>query len=130
MLIACAISFVPMADTTAQSQAPSHAPSPSPLPSHAGTEADSGLDGPTGIVGTRICEDRTVVLRQLSSRFREAPVAMGLATNGAVLEVLSSGEGTSWTIILTGADGISCVLATGESWQERDQVSLSSDTRS
>ncbi len=88
------------------------------------------METATGIVGTRICESRATVLDQLSNRYSEAPVAMGLATNGSVLEVLTSGEGTSWTIILTGADGISCVLATGESWQARERVNLSKDVQS
>lgn len=112
MLIACFVSLVPVAEIAAQAQ------------------AEDRLESATGIVGARICEDRATVLDQLSNRYSEAPVAMGLATNGSVLEVLSSGEGTSWTIILTGADGISCVLATGESWQAREQVSLSNDIQS
>lgn len=112
MLIACLVCLVPVAEIAAQSQ------------------AEDRLESATGIVGAQICEDRATVLDQLSNRYSEAPVAMGLATNGAVLEVLSSGEGTSWTIILTGADGISCVLATGESWQVREQVSLSADIQS
>ncbi|MDF1720491.1 MAG: hypothetical protein P1U65_07445 [Minwuia sp.] len=106
-LIAIAISLVPVSRPAAQA------------------EADGSVAGSTD--STRICESRSTVLEQLSNRFSEAPVAMGLATNGSVLELLSSGEGSSWTIILTGADGISCVIATGESWQVRNRVDLHND---
>jgi len=38
-------------------------------------------------------------------------------TSGAVIEVLTSPRGT-WTIIVTTADGVTCALASGNSWQE------------
>jgi hypothetical protein len=41
---------------------------------------------------------------------------MGLVSNGAVLEVLTSDKG-SWTIIVTRPDGTSCVVAAGEAWE-------------
>lgn len=74
-----------------------------------------------------VCNERTKVLRHLSERYKEAPVGMGLASNGAVLEVLSSKEGSSWTIIATQPNGVSCVLAAGESWQPIEHVALNND---
>jgi hypothetical protein len=41
---------------------------------------------------------------------------MGLANNGTMLEIATSGEG-SWTILVTRPDGVSCVVATGEAWE-------------
>ncbi len=41
---------------------------------------------------------------------------MGLASNGAVIEVLASPSG-SFTIILTQPNGLSCVMAAGENWE-------------
>ncbi|MEC9345168.1 MAG: hypothetical protein VYB54_03005 [Pseudomonadota bacterium] len=66
------------------------------------------------------CTARPDVLGKLARTYSEAPVAMGLAANGAIIEVLSSKEGQSWTIILTRPDGLSCVMAAGESWQPVD----------
>ena len=51
------------------------------------------------------CAKRTDVLKHLSAKYTEAPVALGLANNGGVLEVLSSKTGTSWTIIITMPNG-------------------------
>lgn len=64
-----------------------------------------------------LCDARTSILMTLNGRFDEQPSARGLASNGAVLEVLSSQDGT-WTIIVTTPDGLSCMMASGKYWQE------------
>ena len=64
-----------------------------------------------------MCTERNVVLNQLSDQFSEAPVAMGVANNGGVLEILSSSAGKSWTIILTMPSGVTCMIAAGENWE-------------
>jgi hypothetical protein len=64
-----------------------------------------------------LCTDRSEVISQLSSQYSEAPVAMGIANNGGVLEILSSQAGTSWTIILTMPNGVTCMIAAGENWE-------------
>jgi hypothetical protein len=63
------------------------------------------------------CQKRTELLKGLSHSYNERPIAMGLATNGGVLEVLTSGTGQSWTIILTMPDGMACMVAAGQSWE-------------
>ena len=64
-----------------------------------------------------VCGDRGDFLRHLSRNYAEAPVAMGLVSNGTLLEVLVSKNG-SWTVIVTRPDGTSCMLAAGETWEE------------
>ncbi len=58
------------------------------------------------------------MVKHLGSKYSEAPVAMGLANNGGVIEVLSSKMGESWTIIITMPNGDSCLIVAGESWTE------------
>ncbi len=65
----------------------------------------------------RACSTRGELLNRLSHAYSEVPIALGMASNGGVLEVLSSGSGSSWTIIITMPDGQSCLFASGESWQ-------------
>lgn len=62
------------------------------------------------------CGDRSEALARLEHVFSEAPVAMGLASNGAVVEIFTSKAGT-FTIILTRPDGVSCLVLSGESWE-------------
>jgi hypothetical protein len=64
------------------------------------------------------CAPRTELLKQLSARYSEAPVAVGLASNGALIELLTSGSGSTWTLIVSQPNGASCLVAAGESWQD------------
>lgn len=68
------------------------------------------------------CAQRNDVLKHLSAKYTEAPVALGLANNGGVLEVLSSRGGSSWTIIITMPNGPTCMVAAGEHWEKIPQV--------
>ena len=65
-----------------------------------------------------LCGLRPDMLRGLSGTYSEEPSAMGLATNGGVVEVLTSPEGDTWTIIITSPNGMSCLIAAGENWED------------
>ncbi len=62
------------------------------------------------------CFERGALIKHLDGKFSEAPVAAGLAANGSVLEVFTSPDGVTWTIVLTQPNGATCVMASGESW--------------
>jgi hypothetical protein len=72
--------------------------------------------------GAPPCASRPEVLKQLSSKFKEAPVAAGLAKNGSVIEVLTSDDGETWTILISQPNGSSCLVAVGEGWEELKRV--------
>jgi hypothetical protein len=63
-----------------------------------------------------VCSAHDTVKRTLSDRFAEKTVSIGLANNGAVVEVLSSPNGT-WTIVMTAPNGVTCLIAAGDYWQ-------------
>lgn len=70
-----------------------------------------------------LCGSRTEMLAKLAQEFGEAPSALGLASSGGVVELLSSESG-SWTLMITfappagtAAGGRTCLIATGEGWQ-------------
>ena len=63
------------------------------------------------------CGPRADLLKQLSSKYRESPVAIGVADNGSLLEVLASTDGATWTALVSRANGYSCVVMSGEDWQ-------------
>ena len=63
-----------------------------------------------------VCFERGALIKHLDGKFDEAPVAAGLAANGSVLEVFTSPDGVTWTIVLTQPNGATCVMASGESW--------------
>ena len=80
--------------------------------------ATAGTAGAAGHASRapQACAKRTDAVTHLASKYEEAPVAIGIANNGGVLEVLSSEKG-SWTILVTMPNGVSCMLATGQSWE-------------
>lgn len=63
------------------------------------------------------CNDRDVVLDLLSQKYKEHPVAVGVANNGGLVEVLTSADGETWSIIITSPKGMSCLVAAGEGWR-------------
>jgi hypothetical protein len=68
-----------------------------------------------------VCASRTDIVKSLEKEYQEAPSAMGMSDNGAVIEVLSARDGKTWTILMTTPDGNSCVVATGEMWEPLPQ---------
>jgi hypothetical protein len=72
------------------------------------------------------CGRHADVLRELADRYKETPIALGLASNGNLLEVFSSDSGATWTIIVTSPDGTSCLVAAGQDWQPTQPVARAS----
>ena len=65
------------------------------------------------------CGERELFADRLAQKYDEHPVSIGLATNGSVIEVFVSGDG-SFTILVTSPDGRTCLVAAGEGWQPVD----------
>lgn len=63
------------------------------------------------------CDERPAVIDYLSTQFDEQPLAIGLANNGGVIEILASRARDSWTLIITQPNGMSCLIAAGENWE-------------
>ncbi len=62
------------------------------------------------------CPTRSAVAERLAGDYAETPIAAGLASSGAVIEVFTSNDGSTWTIVLTRPEGTSCLVAAGEAW--------------
>jgi hypothetical protein len=63
------------------------------------------------------CHDAAEIAKQLSSKYEEAPVAFGLQSNGNLLQVYSSSEKDTWTVVSTTPNGMSCIVAAGKKWE-------------
>ncbi len=72
----------------------------------------------------RPCAEHDVALGALMDKFAEAPVAAGLSSDGALIEVLTKPDGGTWTILMTEAGGPSCIIAAGEGWTWRKRPLL------
>jgi hypothetical protein len=74
---------------------------------------------PRGAAVTPSCHSHTDLTEMLDQKFAEQPTAIGLQSNGQLVEVFVANDGTSWTIVVTRPDGWSCIVAVGEHWELR-----------
>ncbi len=68
------------------------------------------------------CNKRDDVLGHLAKKYQEVPVAIGVTNRGGLVEVLSTGDGETWTIIISSPDGQACMVAAGEGWRALPQA--------
>ena len=78
----------------------------------------------TAAAASTQCNTRDNVLDLLANKYKEAPVAAGVTNSGGLVEVLSTGKGDTWTIIITTPKGMSCLVAAGEAWRDFDPAKL------
>ena len=68
------------------------------------------------------CADRETVVKRLSTHYDEQPAAAGLQTEDdkqALVEVWSSRETGTFTVMMTMPDGMTCIVATGTDWHQQ-----------
>jgi hypothetical protein len=65
-----------------------------------------------------VCGSRPDLLKQLSTRFHEQPVALGVTSTGSLIELLTTDNGTTWSLMISNPNGSSCLVAAGEGWEE------------
>lgn len=64
-----------------------------------------------------VCGERVMIVQELSVKFGETVRSSGLSSNGSLFEVFATGDGATWTILITQPNGRSCVYADGEHWR-------------
>ncbi|MGI9355263.1 MAG: hypothetical protein ACR2PF_08925 [Rhizobiaceae bacterium] len=70
----------------------------------------------------RVCGERAKMTKFLMKRYKETPRAMGVASSGkSVMEIYTSEKG-SWTVLMTTAKGVTCIMGAGHSWEDRDKL--------
>lgn len=65
----------------------------------------------------RNCAPRDVVVERLAERFGETRQSMGLGANNALVEIFASPTSGTWTITVTSAHGITCLVASGQAFE-------------
>ena len=63
------------------------------------------------------CAAHQTVVDQLASQFGEARRSMGLAANATVMELYASLETGTWTMTVTLANGMTCLVAAGDNFE-------------
>ena len=63
------------------------------------------------------CAPRDQVVQRLAEGYGESRQAIGLGANNAVVEVFTSPDTGSWTITVTMANGMTCLVASGQAFE-------------
>jgi len=71
----------------------------------------------TPALASENCALRPVVLEHLASKYSESIRSIGLMENGAVLEMFASTTSGTWTLLVTRPDGVTCLIASGVSFE-------------
>jgi len=66
------------------------------------------------------CAKREIVVEKLGADYGEKFGGGGLQNASRVFEVWFSEEAGTWTILMTRADGVSCIMASGTNWRQAD----------
>ena len=65
------------------------------------------------------CDQRDKIVEWLAVKYKEAPIATGISSTGSLIEVLSTHDGDTWTLIVTSPDGNSCLIGSGQGWRAK-----------
>lgn len=65
----------------------------------------------------RNCAARAAVVDRLADGYGETRQSVGLGTNNAVVEVFASDKTGTWTITVTVPGGLTCLIASGQSFE-------------
>lgn len=65
----------------------------------------------------RNCGPRENVVERLANGYGETRQSIGLGANNSVIEVYASDDTGTWTITVTSANGVTCLIASGRSFE-------------
>lgn len=69
------------------------------------------------------CGKRETFVRYLGEKYKETPKFIAITGNINLIEVFTSVAGT-WTVLITSPDKITCIIASGDSWEAMPPVIL------
>ena len=90
--------------------------------------------GAVSAMAQMVCSERSKVVGSLESKYQETPVAIGVTPTGGMVELLTTKDGLTWTILVSlpiagsGGKVRSCLIASGEGWRNLPPITLGPDT--
>lgn len=74
------------------------------------------------------CHSYNDIVGQLDKRYAEAPISIGMQSNGNMLQVFANQERDSWTILSVSPKGVGCILAAGNNWESLQKTHIGPET--
>lgn len=75
----------------------------------------------TSLAQGQNCSNRDQVVERLSEKYGESRQSIGMAPKGRVVEIYASLETGTWTITVTSPNGITCLVASGQSFENLEE---------
>ncbi len=85
------------------------------------TSAQTAAAPPGLVTVAGKCAPRPAMLKRLADRYAEVRQAIGMAGPEQVVEVFADIDSGSWTIIVTAANGVTCIVAAGRAYENLDE---------
>lgn len=79
---------------------------------------------PSTVHAQATCFDREALIAKLEKSYGETFAGGGLQNSNSIVEVWHSPEEGTWTVLMTRADGKSCIMASGTNWRDPGDVKL------
>ena len=64
-----------------------------------------------------LCAPHKAMLAWVETAYRERPMVRALTSRGYMIEVTVSADGATWSVLLTGPGGPTCMVSHGTDWQ-------------
>jgi len=64
------------------------------------------------------CKPWKEVAQYLGEHYSEHPVAVGLQSDGSLLQVYAAQNASTWTLVNMRPDGMACLISAGKAWEE------------
>lgn len=65
----------------------------------------------------RNCAPRDTIVERLASKYGESRQSIGLGSNNSMVEVFAASDTGTWTITVTMANGLTCLVASGQDFE-------------
>jgi hypothetical protein len=63
------------------------------------------------------CKPWKEVAQYLGEHYSEHPVAVGLQSDGSLLQVYAAQNASTWTLVNMRPDGMACLISAGKDWE-------------
>ena len=70
-----------------------------------------------GAVAQQLCAPYEKMSQALGDKFQERSIGSGVGSSGIRMELFTSKDGSTWTVVGVQGNGRSCVLMDGVSWE-------------
>jgi hypothetical protein len=77
------------------------------------------------LASAQACGDREEVVSRLGNLHAERLVAAGLQDERHIVEIWASEDGSTWTLLLSRVDGLTCIMGAGSAWSSYPENQLS-----